>query len=252
MQRLKDLWDKDHPNLNHLSKKHLREQAVKIKKNLVREADIVNHKQQDLTTEQQQQQDRTANNNTDKVRTRNRPRPNNEISENDQQPLRPLDEGETPLIQLTDMNQNTNTLVFTSALDEIVAQHIEEKLNENFERYTRLDIAERIYVTRIDGKIETKELEYVDQLVGKTLSEMNKQNGISLWDLNVLYYSAAVTLLERQGKLKEKIITWKLQNKPGWQIRLEERIYAIRRKLSSINVILKLRKKTILQHDKEI
>ena len=33
---------------------------------------------------------------------------------------------------------------------------------------------------------------------------MNKQNGISLWELNALNYSAAVTLLERQGKLKEK------------------------------------------------
>ena len=65
------------------------------------------------------------------------------------------------------MNQNTNTLVITSALDEIVAQQIEEKLNENFERYAKLDIAERIYETRIDRKIETKELEYVDQLVGK-------------------------------------------------------------------------------------
>ena len=105
-----------------------------------------------------------------------------------------------------------------------------------------MDIAERIYETRIDRKIETKELEYVDQLVGKKLSEMNKQNGISLWDLNVLYYSAAVTLLERQGKLKEKTITWKPQKKPGWQIMLEERIYAIRRKLSYIDVILKCKK----------
>ena len=86
MQRLKDLWDKDHPNLNHLSKKHLREQAVRIKKkNLVQEADIVSHKQQDLTTEQQQQQDPTTekqqqqdwtgNNNTDEIRTPKRPGP---------------------------------------------------------------------------------------------------------------------------------------------------------------------------------
>ena len=51
---------------------------------------------------------------------------------------------------------------------------------------------------------------------------------MSLWDLNVLYYSAAVTLLERQGKRKQKTITWKPQNKLGWQIKLEERIHAIR------------------------
>ena len=148
------------------------------------------------------------------------------------------------------MNQNTNTLVFTSALDEIVAQQVEEKLKENFERYAKLDIAERIYETRIDRKTDTKELANVDQLVGKKLSEIKKkQNGISLWDLHVLYYSAAVTLLERQGKLKKETITWKPQNKPGWQIRLEERIYAIRRKLSYIDVILKC---TVLQRDKEI
>ena len=40
MQRLKDLWDKDHPNLNHLSKKHLREQAVRIRKRVLYEKQI--------------------------------------------------------------------------------------------------------------------------------------------------------------------------------------------------------------------
>ena len=110
----------------------------------MREADILNHRQQDLTTEQQQQQGRTANNNTDEVRTPNRarPRPNNEINENDQQPLRLLKGEETPLVRLFDMNQDTNALVFTSALDKTVAQQIEEKLNENFQRYAKLDIAE--------------------------------------------------------------------------------------------------------------
>ena len=72
------------------------------------------------------------------------------------------------------MNQNTNTLVFTSTPDEIVAQQIEEKLNENFERYAKLDIAERIYETRIDRKIQTKELEHVDQF-GREKTIRNEQ-----------------------------------------------------------------------------
>ena len=121
--------------------------------------------------------------------------------------------------------------MFTSALDEIVAQQIEEKLNENFERYAKLDIAERIYETRRDRKIETKELEYGDQLVGIKLSEMNKQNGISLWDLIVLYHSAAVALLERLGK--------HLLGNHRINLRI---LYAVRRKSSHIDVILKWKK----------
>ena len=68
----------------------------------MQEADILNHRQQDPMTEQQQQQNQTADDSTDEVRTpnRTRPRPYNEINENDQQPLRPLEEGETPSIQL--------------------------------------------------------------------------------------------------------------------------------------------------------
>ena len=76
-------------------------------------------------------------------------------------------------------------------------------------------------------------------IVEDQLNEMTKENGISLWDIDVIHYSAAITILEQQGKLKENRSFDPSNNKPGWLVQLEQKIEAIRKRLAFIDVILK-------------
>ena len=68
---------------------------------------------------------------------------------------------------------------------------------------------------------------------------MNQGGGISLWDINVIHYTAAATVLEQEGKLKENKYFEKQNTKPGWKIQLEQKIEAIRKRIAYIVVILK-------------
>ena len=68
---------------------------------------------------------------------------------------------------------------------------------------------------------------------------MYESEGVSLCDLNVIYYMSAVTTLEAKGKLREIKNMTKQQNIPGWRIQLEQRIDSLRRRLSFIDIILK-------------
>ena len=68
---------------------------------------------------------------------------------------------------------------------------------------------------------------------------MYESEGVSLWDLNVIYYTSAVTILEAKGKLREIKNMTKQQNIPRWRIQLEQHIDSLRRRLSFIDIILK-------------
>ena len=71
------------------------------------------------------------------------------------------------------------------------------------------------------------------------MEEMNGENGISLSDINVIHYTAAITVLQQAGKLKDTKNVSQHTRKPGWQIQLEQRIEAIRRRIAYIDIILK-------------
>ena len=53
-----------------------------------------------------------------------------------------------------------------------------------------------------------------------------------------MHYVTAVTVISWKGKLREKS-SRKEQSKPGWLIQMENRIVAIRKKLSYIDCVLK-------------
>ena len=44
---------------------------------------------------------------------------------------------------------------------------------------------------------------------------------MNLWTINVIYHSTAVTILEKEGKLRKTKQGQEVNEKPGWQIRLE-------------------------------
>ena len=78
---------------------------------------------------------------------------------------------------------------------------------------------------------------------------------IDLWTLNVIHYVTAILVLELNGNLREEKKKRKPHGKPGWQIWLESRADAIRRrrKLSHINVIAECKKiQKYTKHQKNI
>ena len=62
---------------------------------------------------------------------------------------------------------------------------------------------------------------------------------IDLWHINVMQYTMAVTLLGRHGKLWERKTRKYEKKDPVWMTNITNRINAIRRKLSHVNLILK-------------
>ena len=70
---------------------------------------------------------------------------------------------------------------------------------------------------------------------------------MNLCTINVIYYTAAVTILEKEGKLR------KTKQGPGRHIRLESRNQAIRKKLSYIHVLTDCKKsRKYTKHQKNI
>ena len=81
-------------------------------------------------------------------------------------------------------------------------------------------------------------MKIVDKLVKDFIEENLQKDGLSLWDLNVICYTSAVTILDNLGRLKTKKNTYTYR-KPGWQIQAETRISSLRKKLSLIDVVQK-------------
>ena len=71
--------------------------------------------------------------------------------------------------------------------------------------------------------------------------------------MNVIYHTTAVSVLEKEGRLREIKRNVKANERPGWQIRLESRIGALRRKISHTYVLIECnRTKAYSKHQKEI
>ena len=118
-------------------------------------------------------------------------------------------------------------------------QEIRSRWEKHFETVYNQNISERKYQTKVDRKVNQKLLNTVDRIVDEKLKDMYDKDGVSLWDLNVVYYTSAVTTLETNGKLREIRSMERRNSKPGWQIQLEQHIDSLRRRLSFTDVILK-------------
>ena len=67
---------------------------------------------------------------------------------------------------------------------------------------------------------------------------IEKDKNVTLWKINVMQYTTAVTLLARHGKLRQKKNDRPKKKTPGWISNFENKINAIRRKLSHVTLIL--------------
>ena len=100
---------------------------------------------------------------------------------------------------------------------------------------------------------EKVHLEILDQIVAEEIKDIEEEQEINLWTLNVIYYTTAVTLMENEGKSRLEKRKQKVKEKPGWKIRLEISIEAIRRKISYTYVLIECnRTQKLTSHQKTI
>ena len=99
-----------------------------------------------------------------------------------------------------------------------------------------IEIEDRLYLTKKDRRIEDIELLAANKIIDETIEREGKN--INLWKRNVMQYVTAITLLAKHGKLREKKVIYKEKKTDGWILNNENKINAIRRKLSHVNLIL--------------
>ena len=126
--------------------------------------------------------------------------------------------------------------------DNIVRTKLKEEMRENwkqnFQKYITTNINMREYNVNLKSTPEAKYIEFTNEIVKEEIPIIEQEYEIDMWMLNVIYHTTAVTVLRKKGRLKENIRTVKKKEKPGWQIRMESRIEAIRKKISHVYVLL--------------
>ena len=65
------------------------------------------------------------------------------------------------------------------------------------------------------------------------------------------YHTTAITLIEKEGKLREVKKRSGNEVKPGWEIRIESRTETIRRKLSYTYVLIECNKTSDIQRTRK-
>ena len=144
----------------------------------------------------------------------------------------------------TDVNdKNPEDEISNKRMDETAVLEMVELIRptwrENFEYFLKVDLKDRIYTTRKDRRISDIEIEATNRIMDQIIKETG--DSISLWDINVMQYTTAITLISQHCKLREEK-TGKKDNKTnGWMVNIMNKINSIRQKLSHINLIMKCR-----------
>ena len=112
----------------------------------------------------------------------------------------------------------------------------------NYKKYIEMEITEREFMTKAKPLPQQKHIQLMDEILAEEIPKIEEQHGVDIWTLNVIYYASAVTVLEKEGRLREIRRKKTAKHTPGWQIKLEARIEAIRRKLSYTYVLLECKK----------
>ena len=82
-------------------------------------------------------------------------------------------------------------------------KELKQKWEKYLEKYNSSQLDHREYETRVNRTISKENMMSINSIVGRYLNQTLKENGLSLGDLNIVYYSAAVTVLHQEDLLKE-------------------------------------------------
>ena len=178
MKRMKNYWDELHPEPSYFSEKQLRQQDNFVKsKNLVLDTNLE-------TKDQSEEIDHTP---TDIVT----PNKNGENFDN----------------QVT---ENVCHIEFN--FDQALQNEVRDKLLQFYNEFIDKSIEDRKYVIKTFKKISKTEWDIINYIIETMLAESN--DDINLWKINVMQYSAVLTLFcNNVNQLKENPQTKK---KPRW------------------------------------
>ena len=214
MARLKILWDKKHPELSHLTERQLREQANRVaKKGLVMEAKHRDNETDGNKTENE-------NKGMDVLTSITAEEEENQALENER--LKPEKEE-----------------VYTPEAIEI-ANQIRNEWKDFYTNYLKIGIENREYLTKKDRNIEEQEIQASNIIMEEQIIE--EGDNISLRKINDMHYVTAIILLKRHGKLRTRTTTRKERKTPIWITNIQNKISAIRRKISHLHVVLQCKK----------
>ena len=116
-----------------------------------------------------------------------------------------------------------------------------------------MDINQREFSTKIKPLPTQEMLDILDLIVSEEIVTTEKSHPIDLWTINVIHYATAITLLQKENKLREIKTRINKKEKQGWQIRMENRIVALRRKISYANALMECYKnQKYSRHQREI
>ena len=65
------------------------------------------------------------------------------------------------------------------------------------------DIDQREYSKKVSPPPAIGQLEIMDEIISEQMTEIDEKYHISLWTRDVIYYTTAVALLEKEDKLRE-------------------------------------------------
>ena len=251
-ERLKKIWDQVKPMYSYMTKKHLAEQVRRIKnKNLVMHETLCKKSKDDTNnTGLQREANMAAENTNSRPDEEDYDRDISTSTENDNIVMNDITAQEgrenrdfTTNIENESITSDTTTVKQRKQhtvpdIDQERLENMKARWSENYDKYKDKPLHEREFLTKTDRNIPENDLKIVDKLVKDFIEENLQKDGLSLWDLNVICYTSAVTILDNLGRLKTKKNTYTYR-KPGWQIQAETRISSLRKKLSLIDVVQK-------------
>ena len=205
---LKRLWDEKYPEYNQLSVRHLSQQArdaVKRRKQAEESQQQLQQQQQQPPQQQQQQQ------------------LPEELEEQPNTPVEPPAEPPPPGVENSEEVENV-----------IQTEELKESFLRNYEKYRDVELQDREYSTRCDFRLDQIVMEKFNAIIKDYKQSLSE---LTFWDVNVICYASAVTLIEKYGKLREcKAGGRNVDSKRPWELQLTHQINSIRRKISHIGL----------------
>ena len=198
VKRMKQTWDIIHPEFSHLSDKNLRDQVSRIIKNkIVMETKFST----DTNTNLISQSDNVDISNNETVK----------------ESVNLVNNIPTNIVEIMLKTIKRKSLKENQRESNTEYKLLKEKLKpiflETIDIFGNKNIDERIYLTRVNTKINDTLLKCVDDLSKEYLTSQNSPN---YWDVNVCLYSAAVTCLREMNQLRELNPTKNKPKFPRW------------------------------------
>ena len=208
-KRMKVYWDNLHPQYSHFNEKQLRQQAVNVEKRQDTLAAVLSTRRE--TNEHSENTAETVENVEDENNNENHQENESNISD-------------------------TNIHAFDN---EVLLNSLRERFSVHVTKYRLLGLKEREYTCYTSHLITNEETEAMNFIVHGFLNDTDEP--VDLWLINVVQYSAIITLLERHDQLKERKHFQKPRGKPNWQKHHEQKIASLQRKISFIDLIINCR-----------